>query len=236
MTEFLFGSFPYAAVLLAVGAGIYRYFSDRFSYTSRSTQFLENRWLFWGSVPWHYGILIILLAHILAALFPGAWGFLIGTPTRLFLVEAAGFALGLIALFGAAALLARRLLRPRLLAITTAMDWILLLALLLQVASGVYIAWKYRWGSSWYLHTAVPWLGSLFRLRPEPVMSQRSLGREIPPGQRLRPGGPPPVHPSHAPVRDPRFVRMASLPALLLEPEGTAHRRRRRMKEERRVD
>ncbi len=167
MTEFLFGSFPYAAVLLAVGAGIYRYFSDRFSYTSRSTQFLENRWLFWGSVPWHYGILIILLAHILAALFPGAWGFLIGTPTRLFLVEAAGFALGLIALFGAAALLARRLLRPRLLAITTAMDWILLLALLLQVASGVYIAWKYRWGSSWYLHTAVPWLGSLFRLRPE---------------------------------------------------------------------
>ena len=43
MTEFLFGSFPYAAVLLAVGAGIYRYFSDRFSFTSRSTQFLENR-------------------------------------------------------------------------------------------------------------------------------------------------------------------------------------------------
>ena len=142
-------------------------FSDRFSFTSNSTQFLENRWLFWGSVSWHYGILIILLAHILAALFPGAWGFLIGTPARLFLVEATGLSLGLLALFGCALLLARRLLRPRLLAITTAMDWILLLVLLLQVASGVYIAWKYRWGSAWYLHTAVPWLGSLFRLRPE---------------------------------------------------------------------
>ena len=167
MTEFLFGAFPYAAVLLAVGAGVYRYFSDRFSFTSNSTQFLENRWLFWGSVSWHYGILIILLAHILAALFPGAWGLLIGTPARLFLVEATGLALGLLALFGCALLLARRLLRPRLLAITTAMDWILLLVLLLQVASGVYIAWKYRWGSAWYLHTAVPWLWSLARLRPE---------------------------------------------------------------------
>ncbi len=167
MTEFLFGAFPYAAVFLAVGAGMYRYFSDRISYTSRSTQFLENRWLFWGSVPWHYGILIILLAHILAALFPGAWGLLIGTPARLFFVEATGFALGLLALLGCAALFARRLLRSRLLAITTVMDWILLLVLFLQVASGVYIAWRYRWGSAWYLHTAVPWLGSLFRLKPE---------------------------------------------------------------------
>jgi len=167
MTEFLFGAFPYAAILLAVGAGVYRYFSDRFSYTSHSTQFLENRWLFWGSVPWHYGILIILLAHILAALFPGAWGLLIGTPTRLFLVEATGFSLGLLALFGCAALLVRRMFRPRLLAITKVTDWILLLVLLLQVASGVYIAWKFRWGSAWYLRTAVPWLGSLFRLRPD---------------------------------------------------------------------
>ncbi len=167
MTEFLFGSFPYAAVLLAVGAGVYRYFSDRFSYTSHSTQFLENRWLFWGSVPLHYGMLIILLAHILAALFPGAWGLLIGTPARLFLVEATGFALGLLALFGCVALLARRLLHPRLQSITSTMDWVLLLGLFLQVASGVYIAWTFRWGAAWYLHTAVPWLGSLVRLRPE---------------------------------------------------------------------
>lgn len=167
MTVFLFGAFPYAAVLLAAGAGAYRYFSDPFSYTSRSTQFLENRWLFWGSVPWHYGILIILLAHLLAALFPGAWGVLIGSPARLFLVEATGLALGLFALFGCALLLARRLLHSRLGTVTSVMDRVILLVLILQVASGVYIAWKYRWGSAWYVHTAVPWLRSLARLRPE---------------------------------------------------------------------
>jgi nitrate reductase gamma subunit len=30
--------------------------TDRFSYSSYSSQFLENRRLFWGSVLWHYGI------------------------------------------------------------------------------------------------------------------------------------------------------------------------------------
>jgi len=167
MTDFLFGSFPYAAVLLAIAGAVARYYSDRFSYTSHSTQFLENRWLFWGSIPWHYAITIVLLAHLLAALFPGTWGDLIGAPLRLVALESTGFALGLLALGGCALLLARRLRHSRLRSVTRAMDWVLLLVLLLQVASGVYIAWNYRWGSDWYLYTAVPWLGSLVRLHPD---------------------------------------------------------------------
>jgi nitrate reductase gamma subunit len=167
MTDFLFASFPYAAVLLAVAGTLYRYRSDRFSYTSHSTQFLENRLLFWGSVPWHYAITIILLTHIMAALFPEAWAAMIGTPFRLVAVETTGLALGLLALAGLAMLLVRRACRSRLRAVTGIMHWILLVVLFLQVATGVYIAWKYRWGSSWYLYTAVPWLGSLVRLHPE---------------------------------------------------------------------
>lgn len=167
MTEFLFAAFPYAAVLLAASAGAYRYFSDRLSFTSSSTQFLENRWFFWGSVPWHYGILLVLLAHVLAALFPGPWGALLGDPVRLFVLEATGLGLGLLAAFGIAALAVRRIVHPRLSAVTSAMEWLLLLVLFLQVASGVYIAWRYRWGAAWYLHTAVPWLWSLARLQPE---------------------------------------------------------------------
>src|SRR3990170_94735 len=60
-------------------------------------------------------------------------------------------------------------------------------------------------------------------------------GREIPPGQRLCPGRPPSVHPARPPLHDPRFVRLASVPALLLEPQGTAPRGRREMKEEERA-
>lgn len=70
----LFVAFPYVAVAVAVVGGLLRYFKDRFSFSSQSSEFLEKRELFWGSVPWHYGVVIILTAHLLAFLFPDAWG------------------------------------------------------------------------------------------------------------------------------------------------------------------
>jgi nitrate reductase gamma subunit len=163
----LFVAFPYAAVILAVVVGVYRYFSDRFSYSSLSSQFLENRRLFWGSVPWHYGISLILLAHLLAALFPGPWAALLGSPTRLYVLELTGMALALLTVVGAALFILRRLGNPRLRAVTSVADWALLVLLLAQVVLGLWVAFFYRWGGVWYLHTAAPWLASLVRLRPQ---------------------------------------------------------------------
>jgi len=165
----LFVAFPYVAVILAVIVGVYRYFSDRFSYSSLSSQFLENRQLFWGSVPWHYGILFILGAHLLAAIFPSAWGALIGSPARLYVLEVTGWALALMTIVGAGLFIVRRLGNPRLMAVTSGVDWLLLLALLVQVVLGFWVAFFYRWGAAWYLHTAVPWLVSLFALSPQPA-------------------------------------------------------------------
>jgi len=165
----LFVAFPYVAVILAVIVGVYRYFSDRFSYSSLSSQFLENRQLFWGSVPWHYGILFILGAHLLAAIFPSAWGALIGSPARLYVLEVTGWALALMTIVGAVLFIVRRLGNPRLMAVTSGVDWLLLLALLVQVVLGFWVAFFYRWGAAWYLHTAVPWLVSLFALSPQPA-------------------------------------------------------------------
>jgi nitrate reductase gamma subunit len=168
MTDaFLFLSFPYVALILAVAVGTYRYFDDRFSYTALSSQLLENRQLFWGSVSWHYGIVIILMAHLLAALFPDSWALLFGTPIRLYVLEVTGLSLGFFTIFGIGLLIMRRIANPRLQSITSVMDWGLLVALLLQAASGVYVAIVYRWGAGWYVYTAVPWLWSLVRLDPQ---------------------------------------------------------------------
>jgi nitrate reductase gamma subunit len=163
----LFVAFPYVAVILAILVGIYRYFNDRFSYSSFSSQFLENRTLFWGSVPWHYGILIILLAHLLAALFPTQWAVLIAAPLRLYVLEVTGLALALMTIVGLVLLIVRRLRNVRILAVTSAADWVLLVALLVQVVLGFWVALFYRWGSDWYLYTAVPWLVSLATLNPQ---------------------------------------------------------------------
>lgn len=162
----LFVAFPYVAIILAILVGIYRYLSDRFSYSSQSSQFLENRALFWGSVPWHYGILIILLAHLLAALFPGTWAALIAAPVRLYVLEVTGLAVALLTVVGLGLLILRRLRNARAFVVTSVMDWVLLAVLLGQVALGFWVALFYRWGSDWYLHTAVPWLASLLTLHP----------------------------------------------------------------------
>ena len=163
----LFAVFPYVAVILAVVVGIYRYFNDRFSYSSFSSQFLENRTLFWGSVPWHYGILIILLAHLVAFLFPTQWAALIAEPVRLYVLEVTGLALAAATIVGLTLLVVRRLRNPRVLIVTSAMDWVMLTALLTQVVLGIWVALFYRWGADWYLHTAVPWLNSLLTLDPQ---------------------------------------------------------------------
>jgi nitrate reductase gamma subunit len=166
MNDTFFLALPYAALVVAVVGGIHRYFSDRFSFSSISSQLLEKRMLFWGVVPWHYGIVPILIAHLLAILFPGLWGGLLGGPLRVTIWELAGMALGLFSLAGVIILIARRLFTHRARRVTSVMDWILLVLLCLQVGLGLGIAVFYRWGGLWYLHTAVPWLRSLAILQP----------------------------------------------------------------------
>ena len=64
----LYAALPYMALTLAVVGSIYRFASDRFSYSALSSQFLEGRRLFWGSAPFHYGILVVLAGHLIAFL------------------------------------------------------------------------------------------------------------------------------------------------------------------------
>lgn len=168
MTDiFLFAAFPYVAIVLAVVVTFYRYYTDRFSYSSYSSQFLEHRALFWGSVPWHFGILIVLLAHLVALLVPGVWQSLIAEPTRLYILEVVGLSVALAALLSLIVLFLRRVYVHRITVVTSPADWALLGMLLVQVALGFWVALFYRWGSDWYLHTAVPWLQSLAQLDPD---------------------------------------------------------------------
>lgn len=168
MDAFLFIAFPYLALVLAIGAGIYRYSTNRYSFSSLASQILENRKLFWGSVPWHYGITLILLAHLFAAVLPHPTVLLLGNRIRLLVLELTGISLALFALVGLMVLIVRRLPTKSLTRIATSnLDGVLLAVLLLQVVTGLGIAIFDRWGSLWYLHTAVPWFWSLVELHPD---------------------------------------------------------------------
>ncbi|HTO98299.1 MAG TPA: respiratory nitrate reductase subunit gamma [Myxococcales bacterium] len=161
---FLFAVFPYLALALALTFGIYRAVRLPDTLTARSSQLLESRLQRSGAVPWHLAILLILVAHLLAALFPHAFGRLLGDPARLYLLELTGLSLGLLAAAGLVLLIVRRF---SLSASTSAMDWLLLASLAAQALSGVYIALVLRWGSGWFLHTGAPWLAALAKLDPK---------------------------------------------------------------------
>jgi nitrate reductase gamma subunit len=96
----LFGALPYAAVIVFLLASIARYRGWRFSYSSLSSQFLENRQHFWGLVPFHYGILVVLTGHLVAFLIPReilAWN---SHPLRLYVIEVSALAFGALTLVG----------------------------------------------------------------------------------------------------------------------------------------
>jgi len=167
MTDFsFFVLFPYAAMFAAVGAGIYRFTAFKTSVSSLSSQFLENEILFRGSALWHYGIVIVLLAHLLAFVFPGFWRLLGSSPPLLYGMELGGLVFAVSALAGLGILMVRRIAIGRVRRVTSFMDWVLEIVLLAQVATGFLVALLYRWGSQWYLHTAVPWVVSLLSLAP----------------------------------------------------------------------
>lgn len=167
LDNLLYVIFPYAAVTLAVVFTAHRYFKNGFSYTSLSSQFLESNELFYGSVPWHFGVIGVLTGHLIGFLLPAQVLWFNGAPVRLYILEGTALLFGLMCLVGIVSLIVRRIQTPRVRAVTSVVDVIVLLLLFTQVGLGVYTALFYRWGSSWYATSAVPYLRSLFLLQPD---------------------------------------------------------------------
>lgn len=163
----LLGVLPYVSLAVFLIVSISRYRMKGFSYSSLSSQFLENQRHFWGSVPFHYGILGVLAGHLLAVLMPRtvlAWN---AEPVRLMALEVTGLALAVLTLVGLGNIVARRLTHRLARRVTTPLDWVVYGLLLVQVLSGIGIALVHGWGSSWFATSLTPWLWSLARLAPD---------------------------------------------------------------------
>lgn len=168
LNTLIFIILPYVALTLALTVVPYRLRYGKLRWSAHSTQFLENQALYWGSNPWHYGIIPILAAHLFGVLFPAATARLVGDGTRLLIIEATGLGLGFLALAGILILLLRRANSPMLGKVTSPADWLVLLLLIIQTATGVAVAIVNRWGAQWYPTTAGPYLRSLLLFNPQP--------------------------------------------------------------------
>jgi nitrate reductase gamma subunit len=163
----LFGAMPYVAFVLFIGVSIQRYRREPFTFSSLSSQFLESRRLFWGSVPFHIGIIVLFFGHLVGFLFPREVTWWNGVPARLFILESTALTAAVLAIFGLVALIVRRFSSPRVWANTSFTDILVYLALLFSIITGMWVALGSRWGSAWYTHTAVPYLWSVIALQPD---------------------------------------------------------------------
>ncbi len=165
---FFFSAYPYLAIGVFLVGATYRYREKGYKVTSLSAQFLEGKRGFWGTVPLHWGILMVFLGHLVAFLLPKSvlsWN---SDPARLILHEGLGFTFAVAIVVGLVGLIIRRLTNPRLRMVTTRMDYFVEFFLLAQVLLGCWIALGYRWGSSWFAADLSPYLWSIIKFSPQP--------------------------------------------------------------------
>ncbi len=167
LNTLMFVALPYASIAIFLIGSIYRYRNRGFQVSSLSSEFLERPKLFWGSQPFHWGLLVLFFGHLIAFLFPRslmAWN---GHPVRLLILEFSSFAFALGVLLGLLLLIKRRLDNKRVLVVSNRMDMLVYTVLLTQVVTGLGVAFYVRWGSAWFASSVTPYLRSLFALDPD---------------------------------------------------------------------
>ncbi len=159
--------FPYISLtVFCLGHG-YRYLTDRYGWTAKSSEFLEKEHLFYGAMIFHLGIILAFLGHFAGLLIPqrflDAMG--IDSATHTLIAHYSGLVAGGAAFVGLVLLLRRRISFRRIHRTTTINDYITLVALLVVVALGLFNVF---FGEYDVLHTVAPWIRSILLLFSPP--------------------------------------------------------------------
>lgn len=171
---FLWGYLPYIVATVFLMALIWRYRTNPFSWTSKSSELLEKKILRWGSLLFHYGIIAVFGGHFAGLLIPVSVYRSLGISDDAYHVVAAvgGLPVGLITFVGAAILLYRRFAVARIRSTSSVGDLIAIVVLALVLFTGLAAttANTFHHTSFDYRTTINPWLRGLLVLHPQPEL------------------------------------------------------------------
>jgi nitrate reductase gamma subunit len=130
---------PYVAIAVFIGGHVWRYHYDKFGWTTRSSQLYENRLLRLGSPLFHFGILLVILGHVVGILVPEEATKSIGMSEDVYHLMAAslGTLSGVMTLAGAAILIYRRRTTGPVFSATTRNDKGMYVLLIATLAAGL---------------------------------------------------------------------------------------------------
>ena len=167
----LFAVLPYVAVVAFLVLLAARHFRVLpLGGAPQPTPFLGRPRRYGERILFTTGILVILAGHLLGFLVPEQVLLWNGDALRRYILEVSGLIFALLTAVGLLATLARCLFSAEARRGIGPSDWLLLALLLVQVASGIYVAVCYPWGSSWYATSVVPYLRSLIRPGAQPQL------------------------------------------------------------------
>jgi nitrate reductase gamma subunit len=124
VSPFLWGVVPYIALTSFVVGHVWRYRYDKFGWTTRSSQMYESRLLAWGGPLFHFGILGVLVGHVVGLVVPASWTGALGISEHAYHLVAVvgGTVTGLMTIVGLALLVYRRRTTLSVFRATTRMD------------------------------------------------------------------------------------------------------------------
>jgi nitrate reductase gamma subunit len=163
--QILFVVVPRLAALCCLSALVIAYFGRSHTRDRREPVAGERKFGHSLSRWWRYSIGLVLVGHLVGIAFPGAVMLWDRQLARLVLLECLGVTAGSVALLSLLLIPIRRSPSSR-----SAFDIIAATLILLEVGSGLAVAVRYRWASSWAEVTLTPYVHSLLRFKPSVVL------------------------------------------------------------------
>ncbi|KIL51230.1 nitrate reductase subunit gamma [Jeotgalibacillus alimentarius] len=138
--QFLWVVIPYICIASFIFGHIFRFRHDQFSWTAKSSEFIEKKQLMIGSLLFHIGIIPVIFGHVAGLGIPKEWMHAIGVNDHLYHIGAVyiGGLFGVITLAGMLILTLRRITRKSVRKLSTNSDILVNVLLLFIVFMGVY--------------------------------------------------------------------------------------------------
>ncbi|MCL6453522.1 MAG: respiratory nitrate reductase subunit gamma [Alicyclobacillus sp.] len=164
------GVFPYVCLGSIIFGSMYRYAYYPMSWTAKSSQILEKHWLRIGNMLFHWGLLFVVIGHIMGLLVPVQWYHWFGVSDELYHLMAMvlGGLFGLVTMVGLTILILRRIFNDRVRVNSSKSDYVadILLWIVLGLGEAMTTIWANINGPYDYRLTVGPWVRSLFILQP----------------------------------------------------------------------
>lgn len=167
----LWGVAPYVLAVVLVGGTIWRYRYDKFGWTTRSSELYESRLLRIGSPLFHFGLLVVIVGHVIGLIIPKSLTDAVGLSQEAYHLQALalGSIAGLSTLIGIGILIYRRRTTGPVFRATTGNDKLMYVVLVAAIVAGLATTLLGAAGGDAhnYRLTVAPWFRSLFILQPD---------------------------------------------------------------------